>query len=70
MTPGLLTALASGALVSFGLALLVIRIMPTEPDLADALSRLAPGNPRRPAGPSNVAPQGKERIRVAAIAAK
>lgn len=67
MTPGLMTALASGALVSFGLALLVIRIMPTEPDLADALSRLAPGNPRRTAGPSNAAPHGKERIGLWAI---
>lgn len=69
MTPGLLTALASGALVAFGLALLVIRIMPTEPDLADALGRLAPGNPRRTVPSSKVAPQGKERIGLWAIKA-
>lgn len=67
MTPGLVTALASGALISFGLALLVIRVMPTEPDLADALSRLAAGNPRRTLGPSDVAPKGKERIGLWAI---
>jgi hypothetical protein len=67
MTPGLLTALASGALVSFGLALLVIRITPTEPDLADALSRLAPGSPRRTVNASKAAPHGKERIGLWAI---
>jgi pilus assembly protein TadC len=69
MTPGLVTALGSGALVSFGVALLVMRIMPTEPDLADALSRLAPGNPRRTVASSKVAPQGKERIGLWAIKA-
>ena len=35
-------ALASGALISLGLVLAVWRLLPAEPDLAEALERLAP----------------------------
>ena len=67
MTTGLQLALAGGALLGLGLALLVARLLPAEPDLAEALSRLAPARGRATAlGPATT-PQGKERIGVWAI---
>src|SRR5580765_851079 len=42
MTTGLQLALAAGALISLGVVLLATRLMPAEPDLAEALSRLTP----------------------------
>ena len=42
MITGLQLALAGGALVGLGVALLVWRLAPAEPDLADALRRLSP----------------------------
>jgi hypothetical protein len=40
MTTGLQLALAGGALVGLGVALLLWRLAPAHPDLADALQRL------------------------------
>ncbi len=48
MTTGLQLALAAGALMSLGWVLLVIRLTPAEPDLAEALSRLTPARGERP----------------------
>ena len=42
MTTGLQLALAGGALVGLGVALLLWRLAPAHPDLADALQRLSP----------------------------
>ena len=42
MTTGLQLALAGGALVGLGVALLLWRLAPAHPDLADALHRLSP----------------------------
>ena len=42
MTTGLQLAIVGGALVGLGVALLVLRLMPAEPDLAEALDRLTP----------------------------
>ena len=69
MTTGLQLALAAGGLVSLGVVLLVMRLIPAEPDLAEALSRLTPARGRA----SSLAPvsstTGKERIGVWAMAA-
>ena len=40
--------LAAGGLVGLGLALLLWRLLPAEPDLADVLTRLSPQRPRGP----------------------
>ena len=67
MTTGLQFALASGALIAAGVVLLVVRLMPAEPDLAEALSRLTPTRGRaNTVGPLTAA-RGKERIGVWAI---
>jgi Flp pilus assembly protein TadB len=49
---GLQLALASGALIGLGFALLVWRLAPSDPDLVDALDRLSPDHvvPRRGVG--------------------
>jgi Flp pilus assembly protein TadB len=39
--------IAAGALVGFGVALLIWRLVPAEPDLRDALDRLSPNHSRR-----------------------
>ncbi len=44
---GLQLALASGALVGLGVALAVWQLAPAEPDLSDALNRLAPEHTKR-----------------------
>ena len=41
MIAGLQLAILSGGLVSLGAALLVARLLPVEPDLADALERVS-----------------------------
>ena len=69
MTTGLQLALAGGALVASGAALLVIRLLPAEPDLADALGRLTPSRPRRIVSMPATSSGGKERIGVWAIRA-
>jgi hypothetical protein len=67
MTTGLQLALAAGALMSLGVVLLVIRLTPAEPDLAEALSRLTPARGRATTfGPAS-ASSGKERIGVWAM---
>ncbi len=53
--------------MALGIVLLTVRLLPTEPDLADALRRLTPAR-GRPSGPtSTTASTGKERIGVWAI---
>ena len=67
MTTGLQFALAGGALIAAGAVLLVVRLMPAEPDLAEALSRLTPARGRANTVGPLTAPRGKERIGVWAI---
>ncbi|EWT06791.1 type II secretion protein F [Intrasporangium chromatireducens Q5-1] len=43
---GLQLALGAGALIGLGLALLLWRLVPAQPDLADTLARLSPRHPR------------------------
>ena len=69
---GLQLALAAGALVGLGAALLLWRLVPAEPDLADVLTRLAPGRPTRPGthggdGNSGAPADGRERLGVWAM---
>ena len=40
-------ALTAGALVSLGLVLAVLRLLPADPNLADVIDRLSPTHPRR-----------------------
>lgn len=46
----------AGLLLGAGVALLVARLVPAQPDLANALTRLAPTSPRRPTADSASAP--------------
>jgi hypothetical protein len=69
MTTGLQLALAAGALISLGVVLLATRLMPAEPDLAEALSRLTPARGRTGAVATTDAATGKERVGVWAIKA-
>ncbi|GAB2761889.1 hypothetical protein GCM10027020_12750 [Nocardioides salsibiostraticola] len=69
MTTGLQLALAGGALIGLGLVLLLARLTPAEPDLAEALSRLTPAHGRTRGGGPVTTAQGKERIGVWAIKA-
>ena len=69
MTTGLQLALLGGALLGLGVVLLVARLLPAEPDLAEALARLTPARPgARTVGPVTTA-RGKERVGVWAIKA-
>ena len=45
MIAGLQFALVAGGMMGLGVALLVVRLVPAQPDLADALDRLAPARP-------------------------
>ncbi len=67
MTTGLQLALASGALLGLGLVLLGLRLMPAEPDLAEALDRLTPTRGRANTLGTVTTARGKERIGVWAI---
>ena len=69
MTTGLQLSLAAGALISLGVVLLATRLMPAEPDLAEALSRLTPARGRTGAVATTDAATGKERVGVWAIKA-
>jgi hypothetical protein len=69
MTTGLQLALVAGALIGLGVVLLVIRLMPAEPDLAEALSRLTPARGRAHALNPVAATSGKERVGVWAMKA-
>ena len=63
MITGLQLALAAGALIGLGVALLVWRLAPAEPDLADALNRLSPDHTRRAhRRRASAAPDGRERL--------
>ena len=65
---GLQLALAAGGLVGLGLALLLWRIVPAEPDLADVLARLGPRRPVRAGGDGVRAPaDARERLGVWAM---
>ena len=69
MTTGLQLALSAGALIALGVVLLVVRLMPAEPDLAEALGRLTPTRGRANAlNPASVS-SGKERLGVWAMKA-
>src|SRR3954470_22724456 len=65
MTTGLQLVIAAGALLGLGTALLLIRLLPPEPDLADALGRLTPNMTRVTATPPPG--WGKERLGLWAI---
>lgn len=67
MITGLQVVVVAGALVSLGLVLLVARLVPAEPDLADALERLSPQRRATIAGNPGAAVSGKERVGVWAI---
>lgn len=69
MTTGLQLAILAGGLLGLGAVLLVARLLPAEPDLAEALARLTPSRSRTTATTSAEAAQGKERIGVWAIRA-
>jgi Flp pilus assembly protein TadB len=64
MTTGLQLALLAGGLVGLGITLLVVRLLPAEPDLADALERVAP---KRVRAAAPAAASGKERLGLWAI---
>lgn len=69
MSTGLQLTLAAGALIGLGVVLLVTRLMPAEPDLAEALSRLTPARGRTGPVATTAAATGKERVGVWAIKA-
>ena len=60
---GLQLALALGALIGAAVAVMIYQVLPTQPDLADVLSRLTPPA-RRPAGhpTPTAAPDSRERL--------
>jgi Flp pilus assembly protein TadB len=66
MTTGLQLMLLAGGLVGLGVALLVIRLVPAQPDLADALARLTPSRPSTPRTTA-AAVTGKEKLGVLAM---
>lgn len=68
MITGLQLALAAGALIGLGAVLIVIRLIPADPDLAEALGRLSPGRSRAAAAAVGPA-RGKERVGVWAMKA-
>lgn len=49
---GLQLSIAAGALIGLGIALLVWRLAPADPDLAGVLERLSPGSARRRSDPA------------------
>jgi hypothetical protein len=67
MTTGLQLALAGGALVGLGVALLLWRLAPAHPDLADALQRLSPERARRSVDPGPVVADSRQRLGVWAL---
>lgn len=68
---GLQLALAGGALVGLGVALLLARLVPAQPDLRDTLDRLSPKPSRPHAMVAAVGPAvtGRERLGVWALSA-
>lgn len=61
MITGLQLAILSGGLIGLGVVLLVARLLPAEPDLADALERVS-SSPDRSATTANSAQSSKERL--------
>lgn len=61
MTTGLQLAILAGGLIGLGVTLLVARLLPVEPDLADALDRVSSVR-RGPSTASTTARTGKERL--------
>src|SRR4051794_22999081 len=61
MTTGLQLAIVSGGLVGLGLTLVVARLLPAEPDLADALDRVSSARSRTTAN-APAGRTGKERL--------
>jgi Flp pilus assembly protein TadB len=68
MTTGLQLVVLGGGLVGLGISLIVVRLMPAEPDLADALDRLAPHRTRATATAA-AARSSKERLGLWALRA-
>jgi Flp pilus assembly protein TadB len=60
MTTGLQLMVLAGGLLGLGVALLVIRLVPAQPDLADALERLTPSRPAPSANTQAVG--GREKL--------
>ncbi|MEJ7772554.1 MAG: type II secretion system F family protein [Geodermatophilaceae bacterium] len=69
MTTGLQFAILAGGLIGLGGVLLIARLLPADPDLAEALTRLTPSRARPTATTATGAARGKERIGVWAIRA-
>lgn len=69
MTTGLQLMILAGALVGLGLALLVARILPAEPDLGDALARLTPTHSRAATRAAAPPRNSRERLGLWAIRA-
>ena len=67
MTTGLQVALLGGAFLGLGVVLLIARLTPAEPDLAEALTRLTPARGRANTVGSVSTAKGKERVGVWAI---
>jgi len=67
MTTGLQLALAGGVLVGLGVALLLWRLAPAHPDLADALQRLSPEQTRRGVDVIPAAADSRQRLGVWAL---
>ena len=67
MTTGLQLMMLGGALIGLGVVLLVVRLLPAEPDLADAVSRLAPSHTGAHDPGMLAATTDKERVGVWAI---
>jgi len=67
MTTGLQLAMAGGALIGVGIVLLLWRLAPAEPDLADALRRLSPPHHPRDDSAVTVASDRRERMGIWAM---
>ena len=61
MTTGLQLALLAGGLLGLGVTLIVLRLLPAQPDLADALDRIG-ANPRATLTATPTTSDGKERL--------
>ena len=69
MSTGLQLALAGGSLIGLGVALLIWRLVPAHPDLADALARLSPQHTRLPVASAPAQADQRERLGVWALKA-
>lgn len=69
MTTGLQLVLAGGGMIGLGVALLIWRLVPAEPDLRDALDRLSPHHSGRRETVAPAAMDSRERMGVWALKA-